>query len=584
MERSHDEPHGREWAAVPADDVGETLVAAMTSGGVDHVFFTSGSEIAFYQEAIAKAQVFGRPAPKLITMTHEHACLNAAIGYSMASGKPSVTAVHVDAGTLQYGGAIHTAWHCRAPVLMTAGAPAASPPGSMRGSRHGGAHIWQQQTFDQNGIVRPYVKWDHRLEYQDNPGLVASRALQVALTEPRGPVYLSVPREISLLQEQATAFPTVDQLGIPLPPGPDPDGIREIADRLLSAENPVIIVSELGRRREAVPELVALAELLGIPVIDGASCDHHSFPMNHPLYVRGLPLDQMDVVLVLEALVPWMPGANEPRPDAYVASIGIAPIYPHIPMVEFTADRRLTSDCTLALKALRHEVESRLSPRQREASAERAQRWRVVTAERAAERQRDALARADKSPIDPLWLSYQIGQAIDDSSILLDETTQGPRLRDYLHLDRPGSYFPKPGSSGGWSPGAALGMKLAEPDRDVIAVTGDGFYLFSTANAALWAAAHYGAPFMVVVYQNRSYSTGTTSVASTYPDSYAARAGFEGGVFDPPIDFVREAEACGAAGELVRDAAEIGPALQRGRASLRAGTSYVLVVEVTPLY
>src|SRR5829696_1677532 len=175
-----------QWTEVAADEVADAVVAAMALGGVEHLFFTSGSEIMFYQEAAAKAQALGRPAPRLLTMTHEHTGLNAAIGWSMYTGRPAATAVHVDVGTLHGGGALHTASRGRVPLLLTAGAPPTAYGGSMRGACDGPQFI-QQQTWDQNGLVRQYVKWDHRLEYQDNAGLVVSRGLQVALDEPRGP-------------------------------------------------------------------------------------------------------------------------------------------------------------------------------------------------------------------------------------------------------------------------------------------------------------------------------------------------------------------------------------------------------------
>src|SRR6201993_4731520 len=98
------------WIEVPADDNGDAMIAAMAEAGVDYIFFTSGSEIGFFQEAVAKAHAKGRKAPKLITVTHEHASLNAALGYAAVSGKPVATAAHVDAGTFNYGGAPHTAW------------------------------------------------------------------------------------------------------------------------------------------------------------------------------------------------------------------------------------------------------------------------------------------------------------------------------------------------------------------------------------------------------------------------------------------------------------------------------------------
>ena len=127
----------------PAAEVGDAVVAAMAAGGIEYLFFNSGSDIMFFQEATAKARALGQTAPKLVTMTHEYASLNAALGYSAVTGKPVATAAHVDVGTQHYGCAIHTAKFAGLPVLITAGAPPVSYPGSMRGSREGG-HFWLQ--------------------------------------------------------------------------------------------------------------------------------------------------------------------------------------------------------------------------------------------------------------------------------------------------------------------------------------------------------------------------------------------------------------------------------------------------------
>ena len=229
----------REWVEIPVADNGEAIVAAMTEAGVEFVFFTSGSEIGFYQEAIAKAEAQGRKAPKLITVTHEHSNLNAALGCAAVSGKPVATAAHVDCGTQHFGGAVHSAWHAGLPVLITAGIPPTAYPGSITGAREPEGHLWLQQTFDQNGIVRQYTKWDHLLKSYDNPGLTVSRALQVACTEPRGPVYLSIPREVSLTKAASARFPTMDQLGIGRPAAPEPEGIRELGNAAGEGGQPV---------------------------------------------------------------------------------------------------------------------------------------------------------------------------------------------------------------------------------------------------------------------------------------------------------------------------------------------------------
>ncbi len=567
-----------DWISIPADERGDALVAAMGLGGVDYMFFNSGSEIMFMQEAIAKANALGRPAPRLVMMTHEYPTLNAALGYAAVTGRMAATAVHVDVGTQHYGCAIHTARHSGLPVLITAGAPPVSYPGSMRGARDG-SHFWVQQTPDQNGIVRQYMKWDHRLEYQDNPGLIVSRALQIAQSEPRGPVYLSLPREIAFLPAHGARFPTAQQLGIARPPAPDPDGISELAQRLIKACNPAIVVQRSGRNRATVPALVRLAEVLGAPVGDAAARSYQCFPMDHPLYQSiTLDLSQCDVVLVIEADVPWMPGPQQPPSDAYIAVIDIDPIKAHIGTYEFGAHLRLMADTAISLDLLLSEVEKLAGAGDRIRFAERAARFADLTRARLCESERAAQEQAGKSPISPLWLSHQIGAAMDDNCLMLDETLMLSPLPGYLRFSEPGTYFRNPGSGGGWCAGAALGAKLGRPDKDVVAVSGDGFYMYSVANAAIAAAVRYRAPFMSVIYQNRSYSTGTRATAAFYPDGYSVRGGLEAGYFDPPIDFAKEAEAAGAYGENVKDPGQVGPALQRGLAAIRSGTPAVIAV------
>ncbi|MGE0037464.1 MAG: thiamine pyrophosphate-requiring protein [Xanthobacteraceae bacterium] len=577
-----DIPHRRNdtraWVEFPAEDNGEALVVAMAEAGVEYVFFTSGSEIGFYQEAIAKAEALGRKAPKLISVTHEHASLNAALGYSAFTGKPSVTAAHVDCGTQHYGGAIHTAWHSGLPVLITAGIPPVAYPGSMRGARESEGHLWLQQTFDQNGIVRQYTKWDHKLEFQDNPGLMVSRALQVACTEPRGPVYLSLPREVTLAPTKSAKFPSLAQLGVARMPAPDPDGIKELAARLIQSNNPHIVVSRSGRNPATVPALVRLAELLGAPIAQSGKRSYHCFPMTHPLFQGFTDLSGADLVLALDTDIPWLIGPNAPPDDAYAAIVDVEPSKRRIPTMEFTADLRLTADALLTITALETELRGRMTPEDRRRCEARAARWAAMSAERRQKLTDAARTASGKTPIDSKWLSYQIGQALGDDCVVFDDTIVLNQVHEYLQCDRPGSYFNNPGSSGGWAPGAAFGAKLAASDRDVVAITGDGFYMFASAIHSLWSARQYNAPYLTIVYQNRSYSTGTIRVARSYPDGYSAKAGYHGGYFDPPIDFAKEAEAAGAYGENVTDPTEVGPAIQRGLKSVRNGTSAVISV------
>jgi acetolactate synthase-1/2/3 large subunit len=564
------------WKAHDAQDIGELMVIAFAQGGVDRVFFTSGSDIVFYQEAIAKALARNSPAPSLISIPHEHVSLNAALGYAAVSGKPAVVAVHADVGTQHMGAAMHTASHSRLPVVITAGAPPVAATGTMRGGRDEGGHLWLQQTYDQGAIVRPYVKWDHRLDYQENPGVIASRALQVAMTAPRGPVYLSIPRELSLLPPREHAFPTLAQLGVPRPACLDPRAAREIAARLIAAKNPIVVVGNAGCDPSFLPELVKLCELLGMAAVSAPTSSYLGFPFNQPLYAEAPALREADAVLVVDAAVPWLPGPNAPLSDAYIAVVGVDPIFSRIPTYEFSASLRATADPVQAILAIGAEVRALLHPSDSARCAARGRAHANAASVREQEAVNAAAAASAEKPISPIWASAQIGRLLDDNCILIEETTPRASLRRFLRCSRPGSYLANPGSAGGWAPGAALGAKLAAPERNVIAVSGDGFYMFGSAIVALWAAVQYSAPFLMIVYQNRSYSTGTARLADTYPDGHAVRAGFPGGYFDPPIDFAKEAEAAGAYGENVRDPADVGPALGRAMGQIRTGRPAVI--------
>ncbi len=231
-----------------------------------------------------------------------------------------------------------------------------------------------------------------------------------------------------------------------------------------------------------MPALVRLAELLGVPVAQSGKRAYHCFPMTHPLFQGFADLSKADLVLALDIDIPWLPGPNGPPDDAYAAIVDVEPSKRRIPTMEFTADLRLTADALLTIEALEAEIRSRITPEDRQRFASRAARWAAISAERRQKLIEAAQAASTKTPIDGKWLSYQIGKALDDDCVVFDDTIVLNQVHDYLQCDRPGSYFNNPASSGGWAPGAAFGAKLAAPDRDVVAITGDGFYMFASAD------------------------------------------------------------------------------------------------------
>jgi len=566
------------WKEYGADEWSDALVAAMKLGGVEHLFFVSGSEIAFWQESVARAQQRGWPAPRLVTVLHEGVALNAALGSAMVTNQPAATAVHVDVGTLNYGGAIHTAWRGPYPVLITAGTAPRAYPGSMAGARNSGVQ-WVQEPRDQGEIVRQYTKADHRLEHQDNPGLIISRLLQLAMSEPKGPVYLTVPRETAMLKLGGkTSFPTRDELGIARAAWPDPADARKAAQWLIAARNPCICAAKSGRNPDSVEALVLLAELLALPVMDTYRADRMNFPNTHPLFGTGPESQDADVLLILEEPVPFIPPKESPSADAKIIWVDPDPVLSRYKTIEHCADLWLPVTPAAAARAIYEAATGLLTKSDISRIAERRARLEARKRELQAESEKAGNAAGARRPLHPRWVAYQLGKVLEPDAIVIDDAlSNSGYIIDHHGRSQPGTYFASGGSSGGFGAGAAFGAKLARPDRDVVLATGDGYLMFGTPLPALWCSSHYKAPFLTVVFVNRSYSTGTRGLKATYPQGAAVGAeNYDGGVFDPPPDFAKLAEAANGYGEIVKEPDEVGPALKRGLEQVHRGSPAII--------
>ena len=573
------------WNEYGADEWADAALGAMRLGGVERLYFCSGSELSFFQEGVARARSREWPAPKLVTMVHEGAALNAAIGDAMVTGQPAATAAHVDVGTFNYGAGLHTAWRGAYPVLIMAGTGPRAYPGSMAGARDGGVQ-WVQEPRDQGEIVRQYMKLDHRMEHQDNPGLMVSRMLQVAMSEPKGPVYLSFPQETARLpMPGVTRYPTRDQLGVARPAWPDPADAKRAAEWLIAAGNPLICLGNSGRNPESVEEIVRLAELLALPVRDTLRVQSINFPTSHPLYGTGPEPKDADALLIFEAQVPFIPPAGAPAPSAKIVWADPDPVQSRYKTMEFRADLWLPTATAGAARAIYEAATGLLSASDRSRIAERRKRLDERKRELAAAEEALALEAGKRTPIHPRWVAYQLGQMLEPEAILLDDAlSSSVYVRAHTERTQPGTYFKSGGSAGGWGSGAAFGAKMAKPERDVVLATGDGYFMFGTPLASLWSAAHYGAPFLTVVFVNRSYSTGTIGLKHAFPEGEAVGAGdYEGGLFDPPPNFAKLAEAANGYGEEVTDPAEVGPALRRGLDQVRNGSPALVAVHLPTL-
>jgi acetolactate synthase-1/2/3 large subunit len=251
---------------IPVESGAEALVALLAANDVKYIFVNPGSDLIPIFEAVAKAKVEGRPTPQLVTCQHESLAMTAALGYFMVTEKPQVVMVHLDVGTQQVGGALHNAQRGRLGVILCAG----RSPWTFEGERKGGRNIvvdFRTEQFDQAGIVRGYVKWEYDLRCNDNIHHVVQRAFQVAGTEPHGPVYLTVSRELMMEKMQSVAPLPRARYGPALSPQADTRVIHEVARLLATARNALFIAATLGRHQSAVASFVRLAEAVGARVV-----------------------------------------------------------------------------------------------------------------------------------------------------------------------------------------------------------------------------------------------------------------------------------------------------------------------------
>jgi acetolactate synthase I/II/III large subunit len=556
--------------SMPAEQAAEALMASMKLNGIDRLWFTSGTELAFFQEVPIKHAALGRPTPRIMTMTHENAGLSAACGETMITGKPSATAAHVECGMINAGGSIHNADRGHYPVLMLSGYPPSAESGSVAGARDTGIQ-WFQQIRDQGELVRQYMRWDHKLASYDNPGTVITRALQVMLSEPQGPAYLAIPREVAMQPMDGATFPLLGQLPPATKPVADRVLLRQAAKWLLEAERPLICVSRVGRDPSAVPAVVELAETLGAQVMaDGYRVN---IPADHPLNVAGGPPADVDCILVLDMLVPWPMATYRPGTNVRIITLAIDPIHRMTPIYEYPSDLAIGGDAGVSVPLLLEEIRSLATAEQGGRCAARSERLQTEGRARRADAIRDAAAERSKGHITSTWLSYQIGETLDPDTIIVNELVN----TTFFNRTKPGTLFNAGGSSLGWAAPAAVGAKVAVPDRHIVCCSGDGSWMFGNPQVVTWASKFHKAPVLFIISNNRGYSTGTTQVLRSYPEGYAAKMqDVTGGWFDPCPNYSGEAAASGAYGEKVTDPDQVAPAIRRGLQAVREGAPAVL--------
>jgi len=503
-----------------AKTVGEALLRLLASRGIEHLFANAGTDFAPIIEGWVRSDIFGVAVPKPVTAPHENIAVNMALGHWMVSGKPQAVMVHVNVGTANTVCGLLNAAGANAPILLMAGRTPITEVGT-----HGGRNIhihWTQEMFDQAGLVREAVKWDYELRTPAQLRTVIDRAISVATTGPAGPVYLTLPREILAAEADTQSLLAPMRLVAATAPWPDLNALKETANLLAAAERPVIVTSSAGFETGAVAALSDFAHNFAIPVVQHVPrC--LSISSQHPMHAGYDPtpwLRDADLVLVLESAVPWIPERVQPNPGTKVIHVGVDPLQQRIPIRGFESDIAITGAVGPTLRALENHLRPfdemlayRIDARRTKLASLRTERQRKNTAALAEARQR--------TMISPAWITHCIEEACGEDAILLREAPQF--ALPFLNRRHERTFYSVAAAGGlGWGLGAAIGAKLAAPDRLVAAVVGDGSYMFGTPVAAHYAALEQRTPFLTVIIDNQRWNEVGAATRHLYPDGEAA--------------------------------------------------------------
>jgi acetolactate synthase-1/2/3 large subunit len=576
--------HENEETSAKISTTSDAMLSALQEAGVSYLFANFGSDHAGVIESLAKANTEGRPTPTVMLCPHENLAIAAAHGYAQVSGKAQAVFVHVDVGTQNLGGSLHNAFRGRVPVFIFAGLTPYTIEGELPGTRNRSATFFQD-VFDQASIVRQYVKWDYSIRTGKNVKQLVHRAMQIAQSDPMGPVYLTGAREV--LEEEVTPSPFPVQNWKPIAPAALPDaGVAEIAEALLKADKPLLITSYAGRNTACVAELVRFCERLAIPVVEERPI-HMNFPADHALHV-GYQSDQMisdaDVIVVLDCDVPWLPSSGKcPGADSKVFFIDVDPLKESIPLWYMPAQSFFKADATLALRQL-HQYLDGVAPLDEGKRAERLGRAQLKH-----DALRSAWARKQQAPADGRitadWATACLREVIDADTILINESvTSSAAVYQQLPRTKPGTLFGSGGSSLGWGGGAAIGSKLAAPDKDVVCLTGDGSFFFGTPTAVYWASRRYGVPFLTVIFNNQGWNATKENFQRIHPGGAAVGADRDWVSLGPSSDFATIAEGAGGAfGQTVERADALKAALAEAMRVVRGGRSAVVDVRIAAI-
>lgn len=526
--------------------------------GITHAFVNWGSDHPALLEDLERQRVdHGDTVVEIITCPNEMAALSAAQAFVQVTNTPAAVIVHVDVGTQALAGAIHNASRGKVPILVFAGASPSTVEGELKGSRNEWIH-WMQDVPDQPAIVRQYMRFTAQINAPENVPHLVRRALQIATSEPKGPVYLWARREVLEKEIDESLFNTRTSLfrWPSIEPGAlSPSAVNVIGDALAHANNPLIITSYIGRNPAAVAALEMLSRLMAIPIF--VTCPSATnVSLSHPFFVgvsflapgTHTPLlTTADVILVIDAEVPWIPmnkdsqgNFERPSDDARIFVIDSGdPLKESIGMEHVAGVAELvcraSADVTLyqLLNSGRTGSATGFYTRSKTIQA-------VHDAFIADMRNTETLTSEPNVPYAPSRIFGALRTAVENkvphpaSTLYLNETISNyPLSWSHLHPDMPAGMLSSGGSSLGWALGGGIGAVLGGVHVGkgagkvgyelVVSVVGDGTFMFGVPSSAFWMARRYETPFLTIVLNNGGWKSPKLSMMGVHPEGHGSK-------------------------------------------------------------
>ena len=542
------------------------VLAQLRTAGVRTLFHTNTSGFVPFFEAI-----YAAGDVQVINMTHEGQAVAAAAGYTMASRSLGFFfGSHV--GIPNALSNTYNAWKDRVPLLLTFS-------GGQGEQGKDSFESWDNTL----GPTEPFTTWRGDLEPKDVTDTLRL-AIKFAFGPPSGPVTLT----FGAGGEQVDApIHPIDLAAMRASSRAPTDVIDTIARWLIEAENPLFVVGSQIGIEGAQADILALAEKLSVPVAETMHSLYANFPNDHPLFVGELqaqryPRTQDLLISLGESFTAGREDergltASGPRRLVHIS---------HDPQAlgrSFTPDVSVLSALRAAIRDLSEAVDA-IASRDRIARIRSARLARVSALTSGLKQSREIALRGnfDNSPITWERVGFELEKALDKDAVIVPELgTQYYKIYRQLKLggtnkERIGR---TKGDALGWGLAAAFGVNLALPDRQVVALQGDGGFLFNQSEA-LWSIARYEAPMLIVIMNNHSYNESRARNMLNGGTFYEAGKDFNGYLGDPNVEYTRIAEAYGLKGEKVTRAADLAPALQRCLRRMRDGKAVVLDVDV----